>query len=150
MKEIKGNLWEIEADFTCITTNGDIRKDGKAVMGRGCALEAATKWKDVPELLGARLKNGKISVTYLGRYRDNDKSYRLVAFPVKYHWKEPADIELIKKSAEELVVLLSGLNFGKVVLPRPGCGNGKLKWTDVKPVLETILDDRFMIVSWDS
>ena len=29
-----------------------------------------------------------------------------------------------------------------IILPRPGCGNGKLKWCDVKKVIEPILIDK--------
>jgi len=34
----------------------------------------------------------------------------------------------------------------KVYLVRPGCGNGRLDWRDVKKVLLARLDDRFVVV----
>ena len=39
MKEITGDLWTIKADARVIPTNGTVRRDGAAVMGRGVALQ---------------------------------------------------------------------------------------------------------------
>ena len=44
MIEIHGNLWQLPATWRGITTNGFVRKNGTAVMGRGCAREAATRF----------------------------------------------------------------------------------------------------------
>ncbi len=38
------------------------------------------------------------------------------------------------------------MHLDKVYLVRPGCGNGQLKWEDVKPLIAPILDDRFIVV----
>ena len=77
-----------------------------------------------------------------------NNSIMLVSFPVKHNWFENADIKLIEQSANQLVKLADNNNWNKILIPRPGCGNGNLKWSNVKPVLETIFDDRFHIVSF--
>lgn len=158
MLETRGNLWEFDADFVCITTNGTVRKDGKAVMGRGCALEAAQLLPVVPEVLGLKLAKYGNHVHYL---RHLPKGNELLSFPVKHHWKQRADLDLILRSAEELVhyvdfwsptdSYVQGKGSGykpKVVLPRPGCGNGQLDWDVVRPVIEPVLDDRFTVITW--
>ena len=38
------------------------------------------------------------------------------------------------------------MHLDKVYMARPGCGNGQLKWEDVKPLIAPILDDRFIVV----
>jgi hypothetical protein len=38
------------------------------------------------------------------------------------------------------------MNWTTVIMPRPGCGNGRLRWQDVSKVLSDILDDRFVVV----
>ena len=52
MREAFGDLWLIDADAKCITTNGFIKKNGEAVMGAGVAKEAAIKYPELPEKLG--------------------------------------------------------------------------------------------------
>ena len=73
-------------------------------------------------------------------------SCRIIAFPVKHHWAQKADLELIRKSAEQLVEISQYCE--RVLIPRPGCGNGQLNWEEVKPILEEILDDRFYVISF--
>ena len=46
----------------------------------------------------------------------------------------------------ELIDLVIEHGFDTVVLPRPGCGNGGLRWQDVRPLLGLSLDDRFIVV----
>lgn len=90
--EREGDLWEIaetEDAAVAITTNGSMKHGDHAVMGRGCALEAAERYPGIQLRLGSFL-----------------------------------------------------------ILPRPGCGNGRLRWEDVRKILEPILDDRFTVVRW--
>jgi hypothetical protein len=58
MREITGNLWDYHDDgwWIAITTNGFIRRDGTAVMGRGCAAQAAKRYPALPRRLGTRLQ----------------------------------------------------------------------------------------------
>lgn len=151
MKQVFGDLWALWSskmyDAVCITTNGAVRVDGACVMGRGCAKEFAERFPDGPFDLGQLIDmNGNITqVIY--RNLENDKE-ATVAFPVKHLWHEAADIELIQESAKQLVELADKYKWEKVLLPRPGCGNGKLEWGIVAPIIGEILDDRFDVVTW--
>ena len=143
MKEIFGDLFEQKADAICITTNGNVKKNGEAVMGRGCALEANRRWNCAKNLGKSIKKYGNVVnfILYV-------VPYEVLSFPVKHNWWEKADLKLIKESAVELVKRTRLFNWKKVVLPRPGCGAGGLDWeTEVKPVLKPILDDRFYVIT---
>jgi hypothetical protein len=146
MFEVTGDLWEYEpADAICITTNGFVKADGCAVMGAGCAREATERMPNVTATLGRMLDASGNKVHYLGSWNNR----AVLSFPVKHHWREHADPELIKTSALKLVEMADISSFMRnVIIPRPGCGNGRLKWEDVKPVLEPILDNRFRIITW--
>jgi hypothetical protein len=109
-------------------------------MGAGVAKEAKEKFKFFSKILGDMIKkNGNNVFMFTGE--------RILTFPTKHNWFENSDVELIKKSAKQLVKYINEFKIPRVYLPRPGCGNGKLKWKDVKPAIEKILDDRILIVS---
>jgi hypothetical protein len=141
MREITGNLWDYHAKgkWVCITTNGSVRRDGYAVMGRGVAYEAAQRFPGLQEHLGRVLTRSGNHVWPFVRWG-------VATFPVKYRWMEKADIDLIEQSAYELEEKMSALNAKEVYLVRPGCGNGGLQWENVKPILVPILNDNFIIV----
>ena len=144
MREVFGNLWEVEADLRVITTNGAVRRDGACVMGRGCALEAKNKFPRIDLKLGELLREHGNRVMRLGRY----DGVVIASFPVKSHWREEADPALIRRSACQLVAIAEKFGYERVVIPRPGCGNGRLQWADVRPILAEVLDDRFSVVTF--
>lgn len=147
------NLWDPgwRPDAIVITTNGTVNSSGRAVMGRGCALEAKQRVEDIDLTFGRLLrKHGSRVVVIIPMY-----NYRpvhigtcaIVSFPVKRHWREDADLELIERSVGELLELSEEYGWRTVVMPRPGCGAGKLSWDTVRPLLANQLDDRFTVVS---
>lgn len=142
MLEAKGNLWNFKADAYCITTNGIIKRDGRAVMGAGIALEALNRFPGIDERLGEYL-NSEGNHVYILNY-----SPFVVSFPTKHDWRKPSSFSLIKQSAWELASLATDYNWSSVVLPRPGCGLGQLDWNDVRPMLKDYLDDRFTVITF--
>lgn len=169
MLEATGDIFNVECDAVCITTNGFIKKNGEAVMGKGCALKAAQLVPKLPIRLAYHLKLGGNKVYKLTRGK-----IALVSFPVKPAWREynvPEDAvshmrnrfhvgqqipgwastaipKIIIISAHQLVELTDREGWSKVVLPRPGCGAGELEWSEIKPLIEKILDDRFVCMTY--
>lgn len=137
------NLWSGAADARCITTNGFVKRNGCAVMGAGCAKEAALMDPELPRILGNYLKSHGNVVTVI---RCREGRSPLLSFPVKHHWSEPADPELIVRSAHGVIEGADTWGWERVLIPRPGCGNGRLRWKDIRPLLDDLLDDRFVIV----
>ena len=148
MIEVKGDLWTFHewGQPVVVPTNGSVNARGECVMGRGVALQAARKFPSLARDLGARI-----------RLTDDLRVLRFIqlnlfAFPVKFHWREPADLVLIERSAAQLAMILDDLAENgadvphPVYLPRVGCGNGRLLWKNVRPVLVRHLDDRFTVV----
>lgn len=140
MKEITGDLWDYyqkPGHVICITTNGTVTKAGKAVMGRGCAREACERIPGIDKMLAAHL-----------RWRGNTPTMLLnglATFPVKREWGDTASLDLIRFGAEWLAREAFKNPDTVYVLPRPGCGNGCLKYYDVRPLLECLPDNVHVI-----
>lgn len=141
MNEIVGDLWQEHAGgaIIAITTNGQVTKGGKAVMLRGCARQAADKYRELATILGNLIVNHGNHVFDLGR--------RIVSFPVEADPYQNPDKKLIEQSCRELIELVEYKRWQKVVVPRPGCGGGGLSWSEVRPILEKHFDERFYIIS---
>lgn len=147
MRDVVGDLWGYPADARCITTNGTVKRNGEAVLGRGCAAEAARRYPGLAQEIGTWLVTYGNQVMVSEVVARTDRSW-LVTFPVKHHWREKADLKLIEQSAWMLVEVANLDKAWKtIVIPRPGCGNGGLSWADVRSKLVHILDDRFHVIT---
>lgn len=170
MKEEYGNILAMNCDAFCITTNGYVKNNGALVMGRGIAKQIQRFVPNIPYILGNLVKTQGNKV-HLVLSEPNRPS--IISFPVKpiskicrspddyvshmkYQlgdliagWACKADIEIIIESAEQLVELANQHpEWKRILIPRAGCGAGELDWKDVKPILEEILDDRFIAVTF--
>lgn len=140
MREISGNVWDYQKTaIVAVTTNGQVTRSGKAVMGRGVAAQASQRFPWFSERLGACIAEKGNHVHHLGE--------NLVSFPVEHSPYEIPDLGLIEQSARELAVLADEAGWTAVVVPRPGCGGGGLSWKDVRPILERYFDERFLIIT---
>jgi hypothetical protein len=153
MNIIKADIVDLHQNgkIVCVTTNGYIKKNGAAVMGRGNALAMAKEYPALPINLATHImKNGNNLGPILKR---------VISFPVKpitgtfdqvldkvkhmyksnqnipgFHCK--ADIEIIKRSLNQLNDFMIKFNLQEVFLPLPGCSNGELTLEQVQPILE--------------
>lgn len=143
-QEVVGDLWVVPAEWRVITTNGFTTRLGRAVMGRGVALQAKNLFPELPNLLGIQLeREGNIPHVF--------EAYHLVTLPVKPQtgpnglpgYLARADLTLIEQSLARLVQLPLQ---GPIAIPRPGCGAGGLTWESVQPIVVKYLDERFVLV----
>lgn len=145
MKETMGNIWDFhtQGHWIVITTNGNVKSNGEAVMGKGIALECKRRFPTLPSSIGRKIKEE-------GNYPFYFPISRIITFPTKHNWWEKADPKLIRRSAALLSQLCNEELSVDIVFPvymvRPGCASGGLRWDDVRPILEDYLDDRFVVV----
>lgn len=152
MLEIQGvDIFKIASGDTeaiCITTNGVCKVNGDAVMGKGIA-KTADEMFHLSKTLGYLLRTQGSRVYHMGKYSVKGcEPYNVFTFPTKHHWHDNSDIELIKQSAKELVVLCDIYGITKCYLPPVGCGCGGLLYDlDVRPIISELLDDRFIVIT---
>lgn len=154
MHEAFGDIWayavEHDAQALCVLTNMTVR-NGRLVMGAGQAREAKLRFPELPTHWGGiyeyRRQADDSDVLAMHWHLRAQQPYILVSFPTKRLPSDMADLELIRQSAQELVKLADELEWTRIVLPRPGCGLGGLKWEQVEPVLAETFDDRFTIMT---
>lgn len=142
MKEVIGDIWDFwnGGNWVVIPTNGSLDRKGALVMGAGLAKEAKEKDPGIEMELGDIRKKTGLRVVA-------KKKTRMIFLPTKYQWHDKmASIGLIKRSLKELRKIADKDNLTAVYLPRIGCGLGRLQWSQVKGILEKILDDRFTVV----
>ena len=143
MREVIHDIFESSlADAICITTNGIIKANGELVMGAGLAKKAKEKYPHLPKALGKVVSMHGNHVYYVKKQLE---PLYICSFPTKHDWRDKSDINLVIQSAKELVVLTTKMGWTRVYLTRPGCGLGGLDWQEIKPMLNQIFDDRFII-----
>ncbi len=146
MRIVYGDLWTVPAAWRLIPTNTCVRRSGEAVMGAGVALQAARRHPRLPAELGAFLLK---HATDAGAPAAHFPQYRLSCLPTKTDWRRPSDLGLIERGLRQLLADLPGLPeaaAGPIALPLLGCGLGGLPASTVRPMLERLLDNRFVLV----
>jgi hypothetical protein len=142
MKIINDDIWNYATSNSggtiVIPTNGSVNRYNLAVMGRGLALEASQCYPKLREELGFMIIRDGNRLHYLPQYK-------LLAFPVKHSWSQPANLKLIELSARELALYMDNDGIPlPVYMPKVGCGpnTGRRQWYEVKPILQRELGSR--------
>lgn len=149
MKIIKADIWDYYAKgyHVVVPTNGWINHDGMNPMGKGIALQARRLFSKIEYCLGAKLKRHGNHVFYWERQK-------LFTFPTKENWRDDAKLELIDQSCRELKKYIGVFPDVNIVMPKIGCGWGRLSWEQVKPVVEKyfgeLTEEKFVIVDNES
>lgn len=144
MKEITGNIWDwVGKAWIVITTNTQTHnKGGKAVMGKGIALQAAQRFPYLPHAYGAFLANNQHTTTPF--LTPNDY---LICLPTKIDWRNRSPLWLIEQQITWLKNFSTQMNPLPIVTPRLGCGLGGLSWEEqVKPLMITLPDNVWVII----
>lgn len=137
-------------DAVVITTNGIVKSDGLAVMGKGIAKIADQKF-ELAKQLGDYINQYGNRSFFMGVKTDSQTGHkmRVITFPTKHNWRDNSNLNLIRLSAEQLVSTCDKFNVTTCYMTQPGCANGGLNFeTQVRPILESILDDRFIVTDY--
>jgi O-acetyl-ADP-ribose deacetylase (regulator of RNase III) len=132
----QGNLLVAPVDALVNTVNT------KGIMGKGIALQFKqafpAMFRDYEKACKAgEVRLGKMHVYDLGGLTGGPRW--IVNFPTKGHWRERSRLTDIETGLEDMVATILRMGIRSIAIPPLGCGNGGLKWADVRPRIEAAL-----------
>lgn len=107
------------------------------VMGKGIALQFKDRYPDMFKAYKKLCDNQSLGIGKLHLWRATD--HWVLNFPTKTTWRQPSKIEYIEAGLETFQRAYKQMGISSVSFPPLGCGNGNLRWADVKPVMERYL-----------
>lgn len=128
---IEGDIFESPAQVIVNPVNT------VGVMGKGLALAFKKRYPRAFERYKIACEKHLLTIGKLMLFYEPD--YWLLMFPTKENWRNPSKLEYIEKGLEKFVCSYAEKSITSVAFPRLGCGNGELKWDDVKLLMEKYL-----------
>lgn len=128
---LKGDLLSSPAQVQVNTVNT------VGVMGKGIALQFKNKYPKMFLDYQQACNENKFDVGNLFLWKSEMKW--ILMFPTKKEWKNPSKIEYVEEGLKKFVINYDKLGIESIAFPKLGCGNGKLDWKDVKPLMEKYL-----------
>lgn len=132
-----GNLLAAQAEALVNTVNT------VGVMGKGIALMFKELFPDNFSEYARACDAGAVQVGHMHVFhRGGFLNPRfIINFPTKKHWRHPSKLEWIDEGLRDLRRVIIENEIKSVALPPLGSGNGKLEWSDVKPLIQRHLGD---------
>ncbi len=128
---IEGDIFESPAQVIVNTVNT------VGVMGKGIALSFKKRYPEMFERYKAVCEQGLLKTGKLMLFYEAD--YWVLLFPTKENWRNPSKLEYIEEGLKKFVQTYASKGITSIAFPRLGCGNGELKWEEVKPLMEKYL-----------
>jgi len=125
-----GNILESQTEALVNTVNT------VGIMGKGVALAFRKTFPDAMEEYLRAVRDDKIRVGEVQVVKTQYITPRyIINFPTKTHWRYPSKIEYIDTGLSDLVSKIKKHHIRSISIPPLGCGNGKLEWKAVKPLI---------------
>ncbi|MGO9147935.1 MAG: macro domain-containing protein [Desulfomonilia bacterium] len=130
LKILVGDMFHSKAQTLINTVNC------VGVMGKGIALEFKRQFPGMYKdyVLRCEQHEVKPGVPYL--YKSLFPP-QIINFPTKDHWKSISRIEDIEHGLRIMLDSYSTWGVSSLAIPSLGCGNGKLQWRTVGPLIYT-------------
>ena len=132
IRETRGNLIEADAEALVNTVNT------VGVMGKGIALQFKRAFPEAYEEYRRACERGEVQpgrmhVVDLGELA---RPRYVINFPTKRHWRAKSKLGDVDAGLDALVDEVRRRGIRSVAVPPLGCGNGGLRWRDVRPRIE--------------
>lgn len=128
---IEGDLFNSPAQVLVNTVNT------VGVMGKGIALSFKKRYPGMFEAYRTACEKHQLVIGKLMLYYAPD--HWILLFPTKMNWRNPSKIEYLEEGLKKFVNTYAEKRIMSIAFPKLGCGNGDLRWDDVRPIMEKYL-----------
>lgn len=134
-----GDIWQTTLKWIVIPVNTE------GVAGAGLSYQMKQRYPDTFRVYQAACAIGHFKANGIMLSVVPFDQHSLLMLPTKEQWRLPARLDLIERGLREFVHRLrgpAGLSTfgGGVAFPALGCGNGGLRWADVRPLMHWHLE----------
>ena len=129
---VKGNIFDSPAQtiVNAVNTVG--------VMGKGLARAFRQRYPDMFRVYAKICERHLLAPGKLMIFCESD--HWLLLFPTKEDWRDPSKMEYIESGLKKFADTYAQKGITSIAFPKLGCGNGKLNWDEVRPLMEKYLN----------
>ena len=110
------------------------------VSGKGLAMAFKRRFEMNQLLYEKHCNLGLIRLGEVAVSWDQSSQKHIFNFPTKQHWRDASELSSITSGLTMLVKGMMTLSVGSIAIPALGCGEGGLRWEDVRRELYTGLE----------
>lgn len=126
----RGDIFTTSAEVLVVPVNC------VGVAGKGLALAFRERYPVWFQLYQACCRAGELRI---GRPLLHWTDPLIISFPTKEHWRLPSHLSYIEQGLTGLAALVVRRQVQSLAVPKLGCGEGQLLWSDVMPLLHHAL-----------
>jgi O-acetyl-ADP-ribose deacetylase (regulator of RNase III) len=152
IKFVHGNILESTAEGLVNPTNA------RGPMGKGLALTFKLRYPGIEDRYKWECKlyyektgtwpAGRVCSFAIGHLDPVHK--RIYCLSTKDHWQDPSQLSYIQSGLVALRTEVGRHKLRSIALPKLGCGEGKLDWLVVRPIVtNTFLDTKFDVLIYE-
>lgn len=133
----KGNLLHDDAESLVNTVNC------VGIMGKGIALQFKQAYPNMFLEYQKACRRGEVKLGKMHVVETNSffNPKYIINFPTKGHWRSQSRMKDIESGLMDLIKVVKELNIKSIAVPPLGCGNGGLKWSEVRPKIERAFEE---------
>ena len=108
------------------------------VMGKGIALQFKRAYPEMFKVYAQACKDDQVRLGEMWLWPTSalEGPRLIVNFPTKGHWRANSKLDDVRAGLVDLVRVVREHGIRSIAVPPLGCGNGGLRWSDVRPLIE--------------